>query len=73
MAYPLNGGCTMADRIMPAAEVARATGLSRTTIWRMERDGKFPARRQVHGHRVGWLESEVDAWIQARPLVGAAA
>jgi prophage regulatory protein len=59
----------MADRIMSTSEVQRATGLGRTTIWRMEREGEFPARRQLIGHRVGWLESEVSGWIQDRPVV----
>jgi prophage regulatory protein len=58
----------MADRLMSLPEVQRATGgLGRTTIWRLERAGKFPQRRQVVGTRVAWMESEVLAWVQARP------
>jgi predicted DNA-binding transcriptional regulator AlpA len=60
----------MADRIMNTPEVVEATGVSRTTLWRLEREGKFPRRRQLIGHRIGWLESEIDEWIQARPLAG---
>jgi len=32
------------DGIMKAADVELVTGLSRVTIWRLEREGKFPAR-----------------------------
>lgn len=39
------------------------TGLGYTTIFKLERDGKFPARRQLSPGRVGWLTSEVDAWL----------
>jgi predicted DNA-binding transcriptional regulator AlpA len=58
----------MADRILNQHEVQRATNMSRTTIWRLEREGEFPRRRQIVGHRIGWLESEVVEWIQGRPL-----
>lgn len=35
---------------------------ARSTLWTLEKEGKFPLRR-VHGGRVYWLESEIDAWI----------
>jgi len=41
-------------------------GLSRTTIWRLERDGLFPKRRLLTGKIVAWDESEIDEWIQSR-------
>jgi prophage regulatory protein len=50
-------------------EVVRRTGLSRVTIWRMEKDGRFPKRRQIGARRVGWIESEVDEWMESRPGV----
>ena len=42
------------------------TGLSRTSIWREERKGNFPARVPLSAGSVGWRLSEVEAWIQAR-------
>lgn len=42
------------------------TGLSYTTIFRLERDGSFPTRRQLSPGRVGWIKSEVEAWLLAR-------
>ena len=47
----------------------KATGLSRVTIWRMERDNQFPRRRQLSANAVGWLQSEVDAWVASRAKV----
>ena len=41
-------------------------GLSRTTIWRLEREGFFPKRRVITPHTVAWNEDEIDAWIQSR-------
>jgi prophage regulatory protein len=42
------------------------TGLSRSTIWRLERKGAFPKHRQLASNAVGWLESEVDLWVRSR-------
>ncbi len=56
-------------RLIRTDEVATRTGLSRTTLWRLERKGEFPVRRQIGENSVGWLESEVDDWIESRPPV----
>lgn len=47
-------------------KVCHATQLSDSTIWRLERAGKFPARRQLSANAVGWLRSEVEAWLTSR-------
>jgi prophage regulatory protein len=54
------------DRFIREAEVQRITGLSRTTRWRLEREGKFPSRRQLSENAVAWLESEIRAWCTSR-------
>ena len=53
-------------RILRTNEVCARCGLSRATIWRLERTGRFPARRHLTDCLVGWLEQEVDAWILSR-------
>ena len=47
-------------------EVHQVSKLSRSTTWRLERDGKFPQRRQLSANTVGWLRSELDAWVRTR-------
>ena len=59
-------------RILGEPEVHRLTNLSRTTRWRLEREGKFPRRLRLSGNRVGWHADEVLAWIAALPRGGAA-
>ena len=54
------------DRFIREAECRNRTGLSRTTRWRLERRGQFPKRRKLSENTVGWLESEVNAWLQAK-------
>ena len=51
-------------------EVIERTRLSRTSMWRLERAGTFPKRRQIIGSRIGWKESEISEWIETRPVVG---
>ena len=53
-------------RFMPKREVVQATGLSATTIWREYRAGRFPKPHLLTRNRVGWLESEVRAWMADR-------
>ena len=57
------------DRILTSEEVkAAAGGLNEVTLWKLEKKGDFPKRRQISPHRVGWLASEMSEWIVSRPL-----
>lgn len=55
--------------ILRKPEVISLTGLSSSTIDRMERAGTFPRRRRVGPKGVGWLPSELDEWANNLPLV----
>ncbi len=46
--------------------VRERTGLSRSTIWRLERHGQFPKHRRISANAVAWVEEEVTSWIQAK-------
>ena len=52
------------SRLLRFQEVRHRTGLSRATIWRLERDGGFPKRRQISKNAVGWLEQEIDEFVR---------
>lgn len=54
------------DRFLREAEVHRITGLSRTTRWRLEREGQFPKRRQLSANATGWLQSEISGWVASK-------
>jgi prophage regulatory protein len=49
-------------------QVMQLTGLSRMTIYRLERDGHFPKRRRLSQNSVAWLESDIAAWAETRPV-----
>lgn len=42
--------------------------LSKSTIEEERRQGRFPQPRQLSGRRVGWLVSEIEAWLASRPV-----
>jgi prophage regulatory protein len=50
------------SRIVRANELAELLGISRTTLWRWERQGRIPKKRRVGPNVTGWLASEIDAW-----------
>ena len=42
-------------RILNSNEVVKKIGLSKVTVWRMERAGLFPKRINLSDRRVGWM------------------
>lgn len=54
------------NKINRLKTVQAATGLSRSTIYLMMRAGTFPKNIQLGARAVGWLESDVQAWIDSR-------
>ena len=58
------------DRFVREPECRQLTGLSRTTRWRLEREGLFPRRRKLSRNAVGWRHSELLDWLQDTPEAG---
>ena len=46
--------------------VRERTGLSRSTIWRLERRGEFPKHHRISRNVVAWVEEDVTNWIELR-------
>ena len=57
----------MADTLLRLPQVLAATGLSKASIYRLERSRDFPKRVAISPGRVGWRESELTAWMDALP------
>jgi prophage regulatory protein len=53
-------------RIIREPEVCLRTGLSRSTRWRLQQQGKFPKPRRLSPHAVGYLETDIQQWIAER-------
>jgi prophage regulatory protein len=56
-------------KLLRIREVMEITCLSRMTIYRMEKAGDFPSRRRLGTNSVAWVESDVNTWIETRPLI----
>lgn len=52
-------------RIIRLPEVCKAVGLSRSVIYARIQKGEFPAPIKM-GYSSGWIESEVQAWIETQ-------
>ena len=42
------------------------TGLSRSTIYAMMKNGTFPKSLSLGARAIGWLESDIQAWVDSR-------
>jgi prophage regulatory protein len=53
-------------RILRRKKVEIKTGISRSSIYDGIKRGTFPKPIQLGQQSVGWLESEIDAWLRER-------
>ncbi len=54
----------MAHNILRLPQVKFQTGLSRSSIYKLIAEGKFPRQVDLGGGRaVGWISSEIDSWV----------
>lgn len=54
------------NAILSRKEVERRTSFSRTSIYRMMGSGTFPRPIRLSANRVGWLESDIDRFLEQR-------
>lgn len=53
-------------KIMRRPEVESITGLSRSSIYAKMENGTFPKSIKLSERSVGWLEHEVQEWLENR-------
>jgi len=54
----------MTTTILRLPSVKTRTGLSRSTIYLRMGNGSFPAPISLGPRCIGWVEAEIEAWIQ---------
>jgi prophage regulatory protein len=54
------------NAILRLPTVKGRTGLSRSTIYLRVADGSFPRPVSIGSRAIGWLESDIEAWIMHR-------
>src|SRR5580692_8708577 len=63
---PAETARTRPIRLLRLPQVMQQTGLRKTTLYELQKEGSFPMRIQVTWNSVGWIEEEVNAWIAGR-------
>ena len=54
------------DSVLRLPQVKARVGLSRSSIYLRISNGEFPKPISLGARAVGWLESEIDAWLKAK-------
>jgi len=57
---------TTTDALLRLPAVLAAVGMSRPSVYRMMKSGRFPQQIKLGTAAVGWLRSEVEQWIAGR-------
>ena len=55
------------QRILRLPAVLQATGLARSTVYRMMAEHTFPAPVKLNKRAVGWRHDDVHQWTNERP------
>ncbi|WP_116870595.1 AlpA family transcriptional regulator [Vibrio splendidus] len=53
-------------RFLRLQDVMSLTGLGRSTIYKFMDEDIFPKNIPLGGRAVGWLESEIEEWMESR-------
>jgi prophage regulatory protein len=55
--------------ILRLPEVKKRTGLPTSTLYYLMSKGEFPPNHKIGYRAVGWLQSDIDAWIKSKITV----
>ena len=55
----------MTERIISLKQVIEKVGFCKSTIRSLELENKFPKRVRTSYRKIGWLESDIEKWIQS--------
>lgn len=53
-------------RVLRVGDVEVCTGLSRSQIYRLVAEGRFPAQIKLSDRASGWIRDEVNRWLRER-------
>ena len=58
----------MAHRILRLPAVMDVTGLGRSTVYLKMAEGQFPKSFKITERSCGWLEADIQNWIETKVL-----
>ena len=56
----------MSQTILRLPQVKARTGLSRSSVYEKIKSGNFPSQISLGARSIGFLERDVDSWIESR-------
>ena len=56
----------MSESLIRLSEVQRRTGYSKAWLYRLMSEKRFPLPVKIGARAIAFIESEIDAWIEAR-------
>ena len=56
-------------QIVRMKDVVFTTGLSKTTIYRLEKEGNFPKRVSLGARSVGWFKHDIQDFLKTRQQI----
>ncbi len=56
----------MVETVYRLPEICKTTGLSRSSIYQLMGEGRFPRPVQIGRRSVGWLATEIELWLLNR-------
>ena len=62
------GAVTSTALLLRMAAVIQATGLGRSTIYKLIAQDKFPLPVQLTGRAVAWRRADLERWSATRPM-----
>lgn len=71
---PKSQGASMSQQAYPSVSILRRkqvesrTCLSRSSIYKMMSDGRFPKPVSLGARSVGWIENQIDQWLESRTV-----
>jgi prophage regulatory protein len=52
-----------AAALLRLSQVVEKTGLGKTSIYELQKQGRFPRSVNLTGHCARWIEAEVETWL----------
>ena len=56
------------EKLIDSGEVATLLGVSKHTVWRLEKTADFPRRIQVSERKFGWKLAQINAWLKKKQV-----
>lgn len=58
----------MEKYFLSTEDLMRVLDVSRTQIYRLDKLGRLPPKRQISENKVGWVATEIRAWLESLPV-----